>query len=237
MFVTSESTTWDTSTSSVGASPVRTSVARAEELASLVLAAAFGTSTLESLRSCVRASSSSRTSQVAPSVGWTLCAETWDGSAMKRYRSRLAQAISAHPTDAHAFSSSALLPTPTTKSWHRQRMADGREVCLREAVPLLPTPTASSYGTNHGGAAGRTGKVRPSLRTLVPTLTVRGNHNRAGASDKSGDGLATAIADGPLNPTWLEWFMGFPDGWTESEHSVTQSCRSRRKSSGTSSAN
>lgn len=73
-----------------------------------------------------------------------------------------------------------------------------------------------------------------------PTVTVKGNHNKAGLSAKSGDGLATAIArqwttlvkadgdrgaggrnlrtdvdGGPLNPEWCEAFMGFPRGWTD----------------------
>lgn len=45
---------------------------------------------------------------------------------------------------------------------------------------LLPTLTGNSYGTNQGGAAGRVGKVRPSLQTmakLLPTLTVGGEGN------------------------------------------------------------
>jgi len=73
---------------------------------------------------------------------------------------------------------------------------------------LLPTLTAQSYGSNRGGSAGREGQpVRPSLNTL---------------------------AGGPLNPTWCEWFMGFPEGWTEldAEHSATPSFRSARRSSG-----
>lgn len=32
---------------------------------------------------------------------------------------------------------------------------------------LLPTPSACSYGSNQGGAAGRTGKVRASLQTMA----------------------------------------------------------------------
>lgn len=32
-------------------------------------------------------------------------------------------------------------------------------------------------------------------------------------------------AGGPLNPTWVEWLMGFPDGWTDSEASATPSSR------------
>jgi DNA (cytosine-5)-methyltransferase 1 len=44
---------------------------------------------------------------------------------------------------------------------------------------------------------------------LLPTPSVRGNHNRKGLSKKSGNGLSTA-AGGPLNPTWVELLMGWP---------------------------
>ena len=77
------------------------------------------------------------------------------------------------------------------------------------------------------------------------TPTVHGNYNRKGASKTSGDGLATAVArwptqtahnaketnapsehnrntpiltaqaGGTLNPTWVEWLMGWPLGWTD----------------------
>lgn len=98
---------------------------------------------------------------------------------------------------------------------------------------LLPTLTASNYGSNRGGAAGRNGPDRPSLQTmarrgqlsalpLLPTLTVKGNYNKRGLSPRSGDGLATALAritpgpGGPLNPDWADWFMGWPIGATAS---------------------
>lgn len=107
-----------------------------------------------------------------------------------------------------------------------------------------PTLTHQSYGSNRGGGAGRSGKIRPSLPTLIrrdslkggkanprgknspggtpfsvaihslPTPTRCGNYNRKGASPTSGDGLATAVG-GRLNPTWCEWYMGFPLGWTD----------------------
>jgi hypothetical protein len=52
---------------------------------------------------------------------------------------------------------------------------------------------------------------------MWPTPTVCGNYNRKGASATSGDGLATAVNNqigGSLNPTWVEWLMGWPLGWT-----------------------
>ena len=126
------------------------------------------------------------------------------------------------------------------------------------ASSSLPTLTHQSYGSNRGGAAGRSGTIRPSLPTLMkrdartekgargrpnsiggepllPTLAKCGNYNRKGASAKSGDGLATAVG-GRLNPTWCEWFMAFPRDWTDvawptaSGRSGTPS--SRRSSSG-----
>ena len=74
-----------------------------------------------------------------------------------------------------------------------------------------------------------------------PTPTVHGNYNRKGLSKNSGDGLATyvkkfptprafmhkdshhdrgkknlgEVIGGPLNPTWVEWLMGWPVGWTD----------------------
>jgi hypothetical protein len=55
---------------------------------------------------------------------------------------------------------------------------------------------------------------------LWPTPTVCGNYNRKGASATSGDGLATVVG-GKLNPTWVEWLMGWPLGWTDLKPLVT----------------
>ena len=103
------------------------------------------------------------------------------------------------------------------------------------------------------GAAIRPSLETMARHDLWPTPTVNGNYNRAGLSAKSGDGLATAVAkaemwptptardatrgrgwDGPgrplsetvgglLNPTWVEWLMGFPSGWTDLGPSATPS--------------
>jgi hypothetical protein len=124
----------------------------------------------------------------------------------------------------------------------------------------LPTPAAVSYGTNQGGAAGRVGKLRPSLETMsrralwptptaslgtkggritprksreggtlieavsarmFPTPTAR-DAGRGKGWDGPGRPLSEAIG-GPLNPTWVDWLMGFPEGWTDLKPSATPS--------------
>jgi DNA (cytosine-5)-methyltransferase 1 len=42
----------------------------------------------------------------------------------------------------------------------------------------------------------------------------------------------TATGGGALNPTWVEWLMGFPLGWTVCDASGTRSSRRSSKSSG-----
>src|SRR5262245_27673608 len=71
--------------------------------------------------------------------------------------------------------------------------------CEPSPPKLLPTPSAVAYGSNQGGGMGRVGPVRPSLQTMAkhglwPMPSVKGNHNKAGLSPKSGNGLATAIS-------------------------------------------
>lgn len=111
-----------------------------------------------------------------------------------------------------------------------------------------PTPSAQSYGTNQGGAAGRTGKVRPSLQTLGanwPTPTA-GDSKASGAAGystakRNAGTTLTDAACGPrgpmssapgqesrpkLNPVFVEWLMGWPLGWTGFEPVATESFRS-----------
>lgn len=79
----------------------------------------------------------------------------------------------------------------------------------------LPTPARSSYGSNVGGSSGRVGPTWYSLDSLarmgalLPTPTRRGNYNRAGLSERSGDGLATAIARLLPTPTVMDARKGY----------------------------
>lgn len=109
------------------------------------------------------------------------------------------------------------------------------------AQVLLPTPAATSYGSNRGGAAGRTGKERHSLESMArkdlwPAPAARGW--RCGkASDEIYNARSRPLNErmersdgGALSPLWVEWLMGFPLGWTALEHWVTRSSRKSRKS-------
>ena len=120
----------------------------------------------------------------------------------------------------------------------------------------LPTPTAVQYGSNKGGSAGRTGKVRMSLETMArknlwPTPSTRDykggyQYGRMRNGKVSLDTLDSAVQayrpggllnqdtqeekiSGQLNPQWVEWLMGYRTEYTELSASVTEWFRSKSK--------
>lgn len=102
---------------------------------------------------------------------------------------------------------------------------------------FLPTPTAQSYGSNQGGGAGRVGKKRYSLEALwkagrLPTPTVSQksyDRQRDGSITHSLSGLWRATTGTTMPPTFSEWVMGYPIGWTALEDWATQWFLSKRK--------
>lgn len=95
-----------------------------------------------------------------------------------------------------------------------------------------PTPSASSYGSNKGGASGRAGKDRPSLETMArknlwPTPRASDQNGPAWRTNQAkGDNLPKAVqrqsSTGQLSPMWVEWLMGYKIGWTELDALATQ---------------
>lgn len=67
---------------------------------------------------------------------------------------------------------------------------------LPAAVHYWPTPTATEYGSNQGGANGRTGPTRPSISRLV-----QDSNNTIGKNRER------------LNPKWVLQLMGYPANW------------------------
>lgn len=82
---------------------------------------------------------------------------------------------------------------------------------LVNARALLPTPSATPYGTNQGGGMGRVGPVRPSLDTMArtglwPTPTAgdasgAGSRNLPGSKAHAGVSLTDAVLFGNSTTT------------------------------------
>lgn len=101
----------------------------------------------------------------------------------------------------------------------------------------LPTPTAQSYGTSNNGnrsdgstfkTAGKLSLNSMARHNLWPPPTVCGNNQNKKIGNTHLIGLATAVkiyskkVTGQLNPTWVEWLMGLPLGYTELKPLVTE---------------
>lgn len=146
--------------------------------------------------------------------------------------------------------SSAWASTRCLLTWKTSVTPSGRYVFrLARSMPRTsesesgywPTPIASAASPNEGNlrqlrakvlagelteneaAAMLNGKSPFAARGKIPafpaTATVPGKQGREG-----GPNPQTTVG-GRLNPTWVEWLMGFPEGWTDLKHSVTPSSR------------
>ncbi len=96
---------------------------------------------------------------------------------------------------------------------------------------MWPTPKASAAGPDFAKMT-RSG-TGISLQTAVamwPTPLAHAGSNRrtkptpAQAAGKAGMQLAGMVG-GSLNPTWVEWLMGWPLGWTDCDASATDKFR------------
>lgn len=86
-----------------------------------------------------------------------------------------------------------------------------------EETELLFWPTVRAHETgDYQYDQGDHNKKRPTLTgavKLFPTPRVGGSLGSSPAGEKHGD--LAAVVGGQLNPTWVEWLMGFPTGWTD----------------------
>jgi hypothetical protein len=101
-----------------------------------------------------------------------------------------------------------LLPTPTKAgAEHRTRYSQGGRPLMHMIIKgMLPTPTVNESRNNPSGASQWDRK--DSLNVEAAKMY---------GLDK------TTGKDFQLNPLFVEEMMGFPIGWTELEHSETQS--------------
>ena len=141
-----------------------------------------------------------------------------------------------------------LWPTPrakepgrTTKGYGRglAELVEGKEQL--EPKKMWPTPTTMDHVKRKGMRPSRAATNRKTgyLSEMVmmwPTPTVNDSKNNAGPSQfkRKGTNLNVAVAkagetSGTLNPTWVEWLMGYPAEYTDLKDWETLSSRKSRK--------
>ena len=202
---------------------------------------ASGANTPGSLARYDRNTCSWKTSQLCLDGGLETFSETWPRSGMMRSGIAFRLPTLVPLTDGIA---SGSWPTPTAVdnrnrgSWFspsvQRRVAAGKQVSLSQVIHRWPTPrSCSAMGATFTADAIREAPLRfRNLETAValspwPTPTAR-DWKSGKASDATHDRNSRPLSEavgGSLNPTWVEWLMGFPLGWTDLKPSETPSSR------------
>jgi DNA (cytosine-5)-methyltransferase 1 len=109
---------------------------------------------------------------------------------------------------------------PTPRAEYDSGKHNGKPDTLHSAVKMWPTPTTDD--ANQGENARKSG--------TISSLSRAAKYGYVNALPDNYD--MTTAPTGSLNPTWVEWLMGFPLGWTALDPLATRSSRKSRKSSG-----
>jgi hypothetical protein len=176
--------------------------------------------------------------------------ETWPRAGMTRNGTAYRRVPSAPLTDAIG---SGLWPTPDAAvanigehpSTYLKRRAElvkkgschGMGYSLGIAAQMWPTPTSRDH--KDGTAQSCTNVPANGLLGRVvhqwPTPTQSDGMGGPGSSGRDGGENLRTAAGGSLNPTWVEWLMGYPLEWTALKDWVTRSSRRLRNGSRTAS--
>ncbi len=205
-------TTWSQSMSSAVDSPASTFRTPASRRASMVNSPDSGTSTHESFANYDHDTSSWRTSQLSLFGDSSESSVTWPRAGMTR--------------SGTAYPLPPLAPlTAVTGYGLLQHAIDcdmDEDCCCTPQRVKCPTPTAgdakSSGSRNLAGSKANLGVSLTDFVKFGNSTTSRGMK-----------------AGGALNPRWVEWLMGYPDGWTDLGDWATPSSRKSRNGSPTAS--
>ena len=118
-----------------------------------------------------------------------------------------------------------------------ERRTDVNGCSLSESVPLWKTPVTADannreFYRNSRGEPNLSAQVKvapngppPRCQKMWPTPTARdykdsGENMNLYRSERQNSQLPIVVkrqsqSSGSLNPTWVEWLMGFPQGWTD----------------------
>jgi hypothetical protein len=212
-------------TSFLAAFPAKTSASQAKAPALTEPDQACGPTWRVSLARFSPATSSWKTAQRSllgdsdeSSVIWPRSGMTADGQCWEL--PTLGQTISG--TD------SGLWPTPTVcGNYNRKGASPTSGDGLATVVKNWPTPNARDYKGAPGAGCQARGGHQSSLSSAVrmfhtPTTGgLDGGSNSRRAAEKRGEAMP---GGGSLNPTWVEWLMGWPLGWTDLKPLATDRC-------------
>jgi hypothetical protein len=149
-----------------------------------------------------------KTSQLCLDGDYQEFSETWPRSGMTRNGKLYLLPMSAHRT---AGSESGLWPTPDTRGFvnegsiamlakkagsYAEYVAMGYRAAAKKKAKYWPTPSAHDN------------RDRGCLST--PAI-----QRRADRGKQLMLSMVVSEINGQLNPTWVEWLMGFPQNWTE----------------------
>ena len=95
---------------------------------------------------------------------------------------------------------SGSLPTPQRADGKACTTGTQNQILLAHVAAMWPTPAARDY------------KGANSLKHVMEGLA---NGSRGHLDQLPNAVVARGEPSGRLNPRWVEWLMGYPDGWTE----------------------
>jgi hypothetical protein len=183
--------------SSAAASPVRTSQSQEKARALKALARDYGASTPELLAKYDHATSSWKTSQLCLDGELSVFSETWPRSGLTRNGTAYQLPPLVPLTDA---TGSGLWPTVTAGD---AKASGSRNTSQSNAHPGV---SLTDFVRQDGG----TGRMWPTPR--AQDFKSGAGYSHAG---KSQTPQLRHLLGGSLNPTWVEWLMGFPLGFTD----------------------
>jgi hypothetical protein len=195
----------------------KTSARQGKERALTEPEADFGARWLESFARWDRASSSWKTPQCSLLADLDVFSETWPRWGMMRAGGCSEQSM---PVLRTSETESGLWRTPMARDW--KDMSCSSQIYRQDQVKMWPTPCA----TDHKGS-GKTGTLRDRLDYAAERGATKSNTYatpqardfRSGSTDRWDNPERTRNLNdqigGQLNPTWVEWLMGWPIGWTD----------------------
>lgn len=197
-------------------------------------APASGLSSLVSLGRYDPDSSTWKTPQSSLLGGWDEFSETWPQWGTMQNGECWEQMTRAHRT---VENESGLWRTPTVGMLNADRAKDpgytarkeakGQTITLADQVRherLWPTPTVCGNYNRKGASKTSGDGLATVVRTWpTPVASMHKGSSPATLTRKTGasrendrlDHAVMASDGGQLNPTWVEWLMGWPIGWTD----------------------